>query len=262
VKAKIRSTTPAVKQRKTTSRSLIAISDVQCVFNDQVVKELAQTTNLPPDADVDRFAENIQTDVRIFLAEKTKLSDPQLRAAIDRVYKLNRRAEDSSDHAALELARAVDAMPSDLRRWLLSYGPHECYIPTAAEFLSSATRQNAVERFRLILSFGGRIEYGRKRPGGKRSLSFKPLLRVPEIDSGRPSGSAERRFVECLALTYTEATGKLPPCTVHYDPEIRGPFSRLAHRCFELVGASVGNVSRLINEYGKARPSNTRSKTP
>jgi hypothetical protein len=243
-------------QCKTASRSLIAISDVERVFNDEVVKELARTEKLPlaADCDIARLAENIRIDARIFLEEKAKLGAPQLRAAIKRLYQLNRRAEDGSDQAAQKLARAADAMPPDLRRWLIScYGPHECCIPTAAEILSPATRKRAVERFRLILSFGGSVNYGRKRPSGGRSLSFKPQLRVPEIGRGHPSGSAERRFLECLALTYLEATSKLPPYAAHYNTAIRGPFSRLVQRCFELAGASTGSVIDLINEYGRLR---------
>jgi len=243
-------------EAKTTSRSLIAISDVEGVFNDEIVKELAQTLKLPADADIARFARSIRISARIFLEEENKLSFPQLRAAMERLYRLNTRAEDGNDRTAQALARAVEAMPADVRQWLLSCPrPHARNIPTATEILSPPTRQSAVERFRLILSWGGTVVPGRKRPGGRRSRSFiKPRLRLPEpIERGRPPGEAEREFVQWLALDYVEATGRSPPRTAHYDIDIRGPFVRFVHRCFELVGAPTGNVTRLLNQYGAAR---------
>jgi hypothetical protein len=157
-------------EAKTTSRSLIAISDVEGVFNDEIVKELARTAKLPADVDIARWAQSIRIAARSFLEEKAKLNLPQLRTAIERLYQLNTRAEKGNDRTARALARAVDAMPADVRQWLLSCNtPHDRNIPTATEILSPATRQSAVERFRLILSYGGSIVAGRKRSGGRRS---------------------------------------------------------------------------------------------
>ena len=292
-------------EAKTTSRSLIAISDVEGVFKDEIVKELARTAKLPADVDIARWAQSIRIAARSFLEEKAKLNLPQLRTAIERLYQLNTRAEDGNDRTARALARAVDAMPADVRQWLLSCNtphdrlrtaierlyqlntraedgndrtaralaravdampadvrqwllscntPHDRNIPTATEILSPATRQSAVERFRLILSYGGSIVAGRKRSGGRRSRSFKPLLRLPErIELGCPRGEAEREFVQWLAVAYVEATGRSPPRTANYNIAIRGPFPRFVHQCFELVGAPTGNVTRLLNQYGAAR---------
>jgi hypothetical protein len=292
-------------EAKTTSRSLIAISDVESVFKTELVKEWARTLKLPADADA-RFAKSIRSSAINFLKEKDKLNFPQLRTAIERLYQLNTHAEDGNDRTSQALAHAVDAMPTDVRQWLLSCNtphprfraaieplyqfntraeggsdrasraltravdamptevrewllscntPHDRNIPTATEILSPATRQSAVERFRLILSWGGRVVPGRKRPGGRRSRScIKPLLRLPErIERGRPRGEAERDFVQWLALDYLVATGRSPPRTAHYNIDIRGPFPRFVHRCFELVGAPTGNVTRLLNQYGAAR---------
>ena len=242
-------------EAKTTSRSLIAISDVESVFNDEIVKELARTLKLPADADIARFAQSIRSSAINFLKEKDKLNFSQLRTAIERLYQLNTRAEDGNDRTARALARAVDAMHADVRQWLLSCNtPHHRNIPTATEILSPLSRQSAVKRFRLILSYGGRVVAGRKRSGGRRSRSFKPLLKLPEQSKrGRPRGEAEREFVQWLALDYVVATGRPPPRTAHYKIDIRGPFPDFVHRCFELVGAPTGNVTRLLNQYGAAR---------
>jgi hypothetical protein len=239
---------------ETASRSLIAISDVEGVFNDEIVKELARTAKLPADVDIARWAQSIRIAARSFLEEKAKLNLPQLRTAIERLYQLNTRAEKGNDRTARALARAVDAIPADVRQWLLSCNtPRDRNIPTATEILAPATRQSAVERFRLILSYGGSIVAGRERSGGRHSRSFKPLLRVPKVGRGHPRGEAEREFIQWLAVAYVEVMERPPPRTAHYDVDIRGPFSRFVHRCFELVGAPTGNVTRLLNQYGAAR---------
>jgi hypothetical protein len=67
-------------------RSLIAVSDVERVFNARVVDSLAQTAKLPPQADIARFGKSIRIAARIFLEAKGRLSPPRFRAAIERLY--------------------------------------------------------------------------------------------------------------------------------------------------------------------------------
>lgn len=233
---------------------MIAVTEVDQIFNDAAIEELASILRVPADS---RFAESIRNDVRLFIQTKGRLSIPKLRQEIARLYQLNSRAM-TSDHGAQPLACAIDAMPADVREWLARCNPEDRNIPTTAEITSSepATRARAVQRLRLILSYGTDVEReGRKRPTGKRSRSFKPpLLRVPasiKSKEGRPRGNAEREFVRNLGLTYLNARRKRPPYKV--DFQARAPFSRFVHRCFELVGVPTGHITRLINEIGQAR---------
>jgi hypothetical protein len=245
----------AVSRRYGEHRSLIALGDVERVFDDATVLKLAKSANLPIDADAARFGESIRIAVRIFLREKVRLSPPRIKAEIRHLYQLNRRAEGGSDRAARALACAVAAMSADVRLCLTSCNmPHRRNIPTEAELLSPATRQSAVDRLRLVLSYGGGTVAGRKRAGGQRSRSFKALLRGPaNVERGRPRGHAEREFVQWLGVAYLEAAEQSPPYTAHHSDVIRGPFARFTYECFELAGAPSGNVTRLINEYGSAR---------
>jgi hypothetical protein len=233
---------------------MIALGDVDQVFNDAAINELAGILKVQPDS---RLAQSIRNDVRLFIQTKGRLSIPKLRKEIARLYQLNSRAI-SSDQGARELACAVDAMPADVREWLARCNPEGRNIPTTEEITSPepATRAGAVQQLRLILSYGTDVERkGRKRPTGKRSRSFKPpLLRLPvrtKSKEGRPRGNAEREFVRNLGLTYLDATGKRPPYKV--DFQAQGPFSRFVHRCFELVRVPSGHVTSLINEIGQAR---------
>jgi hypothetical protein len=238
---------------------LIAVSDVDQVFSDAVINELANTLKLKTlEGDGSRrFAQSIRHDARLFIEAKARLNYPQLRREIERLDTLNNRAM-RGDREAQQLARAVDAMPAEVRDWLARCNPEGRNIPTIPEIASPATRASAVLRLRLILSYGGVETEGRKRPTGKRSWSFKPLLRVPEgikhkskRKEGRPRGEVEREFVRNLGITYLNAMGKRPPYKVDFQG--RGPFSEFVHRCFELAGAPHGYVTRLINELGQAR---------
>lgn len=248
----------AMPARKTKSLSrakrpsLIAPGDVEDVFDDHAVELLARMAKLPPNADVARFATALRVDVHNYLQAKRRLGIPQLRAAIERLYQLNKRAEHGNDRAAGALARAVSTMSADTRNWLAQFCPLQTnQIPTGGEIISPATRQSAIQRLRAVLSRGGSFGIGRNRPGGKRSRTFKPLLNVPTgIKRERPRGEAQREFVRSLALTYSDGTGKKPPYTAR---DAVGPFCNFVSHCFELAGASSGNVPRLINEFGKAR---------
>jgi hypothetical protein len=243
--------------------SLITPSEVDQVFNDAVIKELCDIVNVSK-GDNFRFVQSIRNDVRLFIEAKARLSNPQLRTEIERLHTLNNRAL-RGDREAQQLARAVDLMHADVRDWLARCNPKHCNIPTAEEIASPPTRAGAVQRLRLILSYGGRRKEGRMRPTGRRSSSFEPMLKIPGGEAkkteqkgkkkstleGRPRGEAEREFLQNLALTYTELTEKPTPYTAnYYFPD---PFLNFVHRCFELVGAPKGDLIRLINERGMKR---------
>ncbi len=233
---------------------MIALGDVDLVFNNAAIDELAGILKIHTDS---RFAQSIRNDVRLFIQTKGRLSIPKLRHEIARLYQLNSRALNSAQ-GAQELARALADMPADVREWLARCNPKDRSIPTTEEVTSPerATRAGAVQRLRLILSYGTDLERkGRKRPTGKRSRSFKPpLLRLPvrtKSKEGRPRGNAEREFVRNLGLTYLDATGQRAPYKV--DFQAQGPFSQFVHRCFALVCVPSGHVTSLINEIGQAR---------
>ncbi|MGA8294953.1 MAG: hypothetical protein WB820_21210, partial [Rhodoplanes sp.] len=146
---------------------LIALSEVDTAFDEKAVKELGRAAKLPTGADIARFGENIRIAARLYLEGKSRLNAPRLREKIERLYQLNMRAERGSDRAARALARGVEIMDDDVLRWLDSCNAGRGReIPTPAEILSPETRQSAIKRFRLILSFGGDVGPGRKRAGG------------------------------------------------------------------------------------------------
>jgi hypothetical protein len=234
---------------------LIPLGDVDRVFNETVVKELAALAGALPGADLQTFArDHLRNDARLFITARARLNNSQLRKAIGRLYTLTTRAH-RGEQEAQQLARAVNGMHPDVRQWLDRSNATGRCIPNETEITSADRRAAAIGRLRLILSYGGDVKEGRQRSGGRRSKSYKPLLRQPVLSGRerRPRGQAERELVQNLALTYAVLTGEETPDTAHYDADIQGPFPRFACRCFELIGLPTGNVVRLINERGALR---------
>jgi hypothetical protein len=232
---------------------LITLEDVDWVFSDKIVEELAGIIKV---AERERlcFAQSVRVDARLFIEAKRRPNAPQLYAAIKRLYDLNTSAECGDSRVAQELARAVGEAPQEVWDWLGQFTP-AIAIPTPAEIVSPTTRHDAIEQLRLVLTYGDSIVDGRKRRESKRpsgrSITFKPLLQAANSAPNRPRSEAESEFVAHLGLTYLIATDKQPPKQVHYNK--RGPFSRFVHRCFELVEVPNGSVTELINDFGRLR---------
>ena len=140
----------AMPARKTKSLSrakrpsLIAPGDVEDVFDDHAVELLARMAKLPPNADVARFATALRVDVHNYLQAKRRLGIPQLRAAIERLYQLNKRAEHGNDRAAGALARAVSQCPPTPETGLPNFA--RCRLTKFPQGEKSFHRQRAKAR--------------------------------------------------------------------------------------------------------------------
>jgi hypothetical protein len=154
---------------------LISAGDVDRTFNAAVIRELAAF--FPANADLTQLAPNIRDAARQFIQAKGHLSAPQIRAEIKRLYSLTNRGL-RDDLAARQLARAISYMNADVREWLIRCNPPGREIPSVKEVENTKTRPDAINKLRVILSYGGKLKQGRKRPSGKHSRSMDPLLRV------------------------------------------------------------------------------------
>src|SRR5205807_694673 len=118
-------------------------------------------------------------------------------------------------------------------------------LPSPEEILHPRTRLRAVRQLQSMLILRSQVVPGRIRPGGRRSRSVVPQFRVPvRMPRGRPLDIAGRIFVRWLELAYMEATNHAPPLTYH--SHARGPYACFVHRCFELVCAPTGNLTKLL----------------
>jgi hypothetical protein len=98
---------------------------------------------------------------------------------------------------------------------------------------------------------GGRWVEGRKRPSGRRSRTWEPLLYAPETRSHPKRREVERAFVMWLQLAFLDAVGMVSALTA--SDERRGPFVRFVQECLRLVGVPEADAVGLINDLHAER---------
>jgi hypothetical protein len=236
---------------------LIAETEIDCVFNADVIAEWAKDIKTPPDA-VARFEDNVRAAVRAYFAERSRTNWKAIAKQISELYRLTDRAERGGEPSAARLADCIGSIDQATRNWLERCALRQLSFPSSGEIMDHRTHKQAIRRLRNILSYGQERVRGRKRPSGKRSRSIQPLLRIPQKvhrsksinrkrgGRGRPRDSAARELVQQLALAYLEATGKFPPRRVNLNSQ--GSFFRLVLECFKRIKIPAGNVADLINE--------------
>jgi hypothetical protein len=231
---------------------LIVETDIDRVFNADVIGELAKGIKTPPDA-ATRFEHDVRSAVRAYLAERARTNWKAIGEQIGDLYDgLLDKADRGSEPAAKRLAVRIGLIDQATRDWLERCARRQLLFPSKNEILDRGTRKEAIKRLRSILSYGQERVEGRKRPSGGRSRpTSQPLLRVPESSRGRPRDLAARELVQQLALTYLEATGHSPPRSVSLRS--KGPFLGLVRTCFDLIGIPAGGTVDLINKREIAR---------
>jgi hypothetical protein len=230
------------------SRSPIAADDVLRIFNDQCIAELAKISKLPAGADLRRFAEGVREAARIYARDARIRTTNELHSEIATLYAAasRRRYE--------QVAAIIEKLSQEARALLNERGARsnlKCELPSPDALRDSVQQKRACAMIATLCQFGGGYVDGRRRPSGKRSRSWRPLLYAPESRRHFSRRAAERDFVMWLSVAWTEASGKPPARTAHHSAP--GPFARLVHKCLRLVGAQAADAVELINELNRRR---------
>jgi hypothetical protein len=224
--------------------SIIAAEDVDRVFHDEQIAELATIAKLPADADRQRFAQGIRDAVRIYARDAREPTDNDLHREIKELHgAADRRRYD-------QLAALAEGLSPKARNSLNTRGARLGVMLPSPEALRGAQREEACAAIVKLTQFGGEYRKGRKRPGGKRSRTWQPLLYAPQRQRNFPKREAERDFTMWLAAAYGDAVGQLPARTA--DSRAPGPFARMVGECLRLVGAPNASAVELINELHRA----------
>jgi hypothetical protein len=124
-------------------------------------------------------------------------------------------------------------------------------LPQPEDLFDPAKREKACEAIIDRCEIGGRKVPGRDRPSGRRSWTWEPVLRAPEMNRHPEIRSAERTFIMWLQVAWVEATGTAVPVTAnHY---YAGPFAKLAKKALALMGAPYADAVQLINDLEHCR---------
>ena len=185
----------------TKSREPIAAADIPRVFDDARIDALAAIGRLPAGANRKRFAESVREAARIYAKDARMPTDNELNAEIDALY---RAAERKRYGQVADLLEKLSPKARDLLRKRATRLNLE--LP-ASEALRDTAQQKAVLR---LCAYSGSYVEGRRRPSGKRSQTWRPLLVSPKPRRNFARRDAERNFVMWLQTAWLEATGKSP----------------------------------------------------
>ena len=130
-------------------------------------------------------------------------------------------------------------------------GPILPPLPQPTDLLDPDNRERACVAVIDRSEIGGRKVLGRKRPSGRRSWTWKPVLWAPELNPHPEIRGAERTFIMWLQIAWRDATGMNVPVTAH--PDNPGPFARLAQKALALLGAPHADAVQLINDLERTR---------
>jgi hypothetical protein len=226
----------------TKSREPIAAGDVPRIFEDACIDALAVIGRLPAGADRKRFAEGVREAARIYARDVRTPTDNELHAEIAALYRAAERKR------YRDVATLLEQLSPRERNLLSKRGVQ---LP-ASEDLRDATRQGkACETILRLCQRGGEYGEGRRRPSGKRSRTWRPLLVAPKPRRNFPKRQAEYDFIMSLQLAWLEATGKPPSLAA--NAKRLSPFARMVRKSLELVGAGHADAVGLINELNRRR---------
>jgi hypothetical protein len=275
---------------KLLNRRTISQADVQTIFDAAQVEELARILRLPGDADLTKFAADLQQAARTFLEDAQIPSLNEQRRETEVLQRLLERYVAAAESAAgnrarsealaakladlgERLAEAVDVMTPAVRDRLDARGTAidnsrrtsinrlARHLPTAAEFRDHETCALAVAHLRTLIVVGGHWGKGRMRPTGRRSRTWKLALHAPVASRGEPRQEAASIFVINLQVVVSEAIGK--PVSRTADFRKPGPFARFAAETLRLVGAvgsanAIGVAVEIINGLDRERKARKR----
>jgi hypothetical protein len=229
----------------TKSRKPIAAADIQRIFDDACIDKLAAIGRLPAGADRKRFADGVREAARVYARDVRIPTNNQLHAEIAGLYR-------AADRKECEQVAALLEQLSPKARELLSKRATRLSLELPApEVLRGTAQQKTCDIVLKLCRYGGSYGEGRRRPSGKRSRTWRPLLVAPQLRRNFPKRDAELNFIMWLQIGWLEATGNRPSLAA--NPDRRGPFARMVRECLELVGAKHADPVGLINELNERR---------
>jgi hypothetical protein len=243
----------AVRVKK--ERRIPKTEDVPRIFSDQRIRELAAEAKLPLGDDL-RFAALAREAALIYIGEASTPSNNEVHNEVDGLLRAADRAvkQRKGKEAAYEdVARRRERLSEPTRKLLNERSVRPTVtleMPDPEAFRDHARRDEACETIARLCRVSACWEKGRRRPGGKRSMTMVSTLHAPELQQHPARQKAELNFVMWLRLAYLDATGEPPSLTA--NPKRPGPFARMVQHCLDEVHASA-NAGALLNELQQRR---------
>jgi hypothetical protein len=129
---------------------LIAETDIDCVFNEGVIAELAKDIKAAPGA-VTRFGDDVRCAARAYLAEHARTNWKAIDEQIRHLYRLADRLDLGGEAAAAPLADRIGSINQATRDWLERCTHRLLSFPSPNEIMDGRTRKHAVKRLLSML---------------------------------------------------------------------------------------------------------------
>lgn len=235
-------------------RRTISEDDVDRIFNANCIRKLANISNLPDHADIQKFGARIRDDARIFVRDAQEPTVNDVRDEIEKLEKAaERRLYGEVGHILDDLSRKAHSLLED--PWMRRE-PNRCF-PSSKD-LTDDQRDKICAQIASACRFGRFPVKGRRRGKAKQSRpTWEPILNAPARSPNFLKRGAERDLVANLGLTWLETTGKEPPRFAFR--ENLSPFPRMVQECLRLLSPSTDAIN-LIRDLGQQRPKAQRSR--
>jgi hypothetical protein len=229
----------------------IEADEVSRVFDDASMERLACLSRLPATADRQRFADSVREAARIYAVDARSVTVRDQRTEISALLRAAERGQYERVASLIEKVSPATRASLRARAKRPAFAKPGLGLPAPEVLRDPATRTDACAAVARLCRAGGRYIAGRRRPSGRQSVSWEPLLHAPQSLERPPKREAERRFVMHLQLAWTEATGDTPSLAA--NPNRPGPFVRMVQECLKLVGAGHSDASGMINKLNRRR---------
>jgi hypothetical protein len=250
-------------------RPIPKAEEVPRIFSDQRIRELAAKAKLPLGDDL-RFAAGVREAALIYIAEASAPSHNEVHREVDELLRAADRAvkqRKNKDAAYEDVAKRFERLSERTRERLKDRSARAAALkmPSAEAFRDAARRDQACEAISRLCRIGACWKEGRRRPGGKRSMTMVSELHAPELQTHPARREAELNFVMNLRLTHLEATGMLPPLAVRHVTPTKNlpktahprkrlpPFAQMAKECLVLLGRRDVDVVEMIQKLQRRR---------
>jgi hypothetical protein len=227
-------------------KRLPLLSDIDRVFNDQVIAHIAKLGRLPANANLTKFGRSIRAAVRDYIERGQRPTRAEVQAQLSRMHERARDALKGEMGIGAVKAALLNLSPEAMA---LVKGPDD-RVPDVADLSDPRKRDKALRLLSGLTVRGAKWKDGRKRPGGKQSaakLVPDPLLSACAV---RPEETDEFFLCNGLEIAYWKATGRLAS---RWPGETnRGPFVALVESVLDTLGIEGGKLvsaDDLVRRY-------------
>jgi hypothetical protein len=219
--------------------------ELPSIFDDKFIGGLAQTARLPPTAEIPRFAAAVRDAARLYIRDASVASINEVHHEVDRLLRAADRAVHArkrKDAACEIVAARVERLSERTRELISEWGGT---LPDPEVLRNPATQHAACETIASLCRIGAGWREGRRRSGGRRSMTMVSVLHAPPPQQHPARREAQLNFVTWLQVAYLEAAGRPPPATTH--PDRPSPFAQMVQVCLDKLEAE-GSAVEMINE--------------